>query len=75
MTSVFVSVLKTAKVVAVFKKDSKLDYSNYHQISLLSNIQKKNYLKNACIRDCISFSIRIMLSITEIWIQKTAFSN
>ena len=41
MTSVFVSVLKTTKVVAVFKKDSKLDYSNYHQISLLSNIQKK----------------------------------
>ena len=28
MTGVFLSVLKTAKVVPVFKKDSKLDYSN-----------------------------------------------
>ena len=40
MTGVFPSVLKTAKVVPVFKKDSKLDYSNYQQISLLSNIEK-----------------------------------
>ena len=40
MTSVFHSVLKTAKVVPVFKKDSKLDYSNNHPISLLSNIEK-----------------------------------
>ena len=40
MTSVFPSVLKTAKVVLVFKKDSKLDYSNYRPISLLSNIEK-----------------------------------
>ena len=41
LTSVFLSVLKTAKVVPVFKKDSKLDYSNYRPISLLSNIEKK----------------------------------
>ena len=40
MTGVFPSVLKTAKVVPVFKKDSKLDYSNYHPVSLLSNIEK-----------------------------------
>ena len=40
MTGVFPSVLKTAKVVPVFKKDSKLNYSNYHPISLLSNIEK-----------------------------------
>ena len=40
MTDVFPSVLKIAKVVPVFKKDSKLDYSNYHLISLLSNIEK-----------------------------------
>ena len=40
MTGIFPSVLKTAKVVLVFKKDSKLDYSNYHPISLLSNIEK-----------------------------------
>ena len=40
MTGVFPSVLKTEKVVPVFKKDSKLDYSNYRQISLLSNTEK-----------------------------------
>ena len=40
MTSVFSSVLKTAKVVSVFKKDPKLDYSNYRPISLLLNIVK-----------------------------------
>ena len=40
MTGVFPSVLKTAKVVPVFKKDSKLDYSNYRPISLLSNVKK-----------------------------------
>ena len=40
ITGVFPSVLKTAKVVPVFKKDSKLDYSNYRPIFLLSNIEK-----------------------------------
>ena len=40
MTGVFPSVLKTAKVVPAFKKNSKLDYSNYCPISLLSNIEK-----------------------------------
>ena len=40
MTGVFPSVLKTAKVVPVFKKDSKLDYSNYCPVSLLSNIEE-----------------------------------
>ena len=40
MTAVFPFVLKTAKVVPVFNKDSKLNYSNYHPISLLSNIEK-----------------------------------
>ena len=38
--SIFPSVLKTPKVVPVFKKDSKLDYSNYRPISLLFNIEK-----------------------------------
>ena len=38
MIGVFPSVLKTAKVVPVFKKDSKLNYSNYRPVSLLSNI-------------------------------------
>ena len=40
MTGVFPLVLKTAKVVPVFKKDSKLDYSNYRPISLISNLEK-----------------------------------
>ena len=40
MTGTFPSVLKIAKVVPVFKNDSKLDYSNYCPISLLSNIEK-----------------------------------
>ena len=29
-----------AKVVPVYKKDSKLDFSNYQPISLLSNIER-----------------------------------
>ena len=40
ITNIFPSVLKIAKVVPVFKKYSKLDYSNYCPISLLSNIGK-----------------------------------
>ena len=40
ITGIFPSVLTTAKVVPVFKKDSKKDYSNYRPISLLSNIEK-----------------------------------
>ena len=40
VTGIFPSVVKTANVLPVFKKDSKLVYSNYHPISLLSNIQK-----------------------------------
>ena len=48
MTGVFPCALKTAKVVPVFKKDSKLNYCNYCPISLLSNIEK--YLKDLCIK-------------------------
>ena len=45
MTGAFPPVLKTEKAVSVFKKDSKLDYSNYCPISLLSNIEKKKLEK------------------------------
>ena len=62
MTGVFPSVLKTAKVVPVFKKDSKLDYSNYRPISLLSNIAK--ILEKLMYKRLYTFLIRIMLSIT-----------
>ena len=40
MTAVFSSELKAAKVVPVFKKDSKLDNSNCHPISLISSIEE-----------------------------------
>ena len=39
-SGIFPSILKTAKVIPVHKKDSKLDFSNHHPISLLSNIEK-----------------------------------
>ena len=39
-SGVFPSLLKTAKFIPVHKKDSKLDFSNYCPISLLSNIEK-----------------------------------
>ena len=48
MTGVFPFVLKTEKVVPVFKKDSKKDYSNYCLFSLLLNIEKntrKTYIQ------------------------------
>ena len=70
MTGAFPPVLKTEKAVSVFKKDSKLDYSNYCPISLLSNIEKKN-LRNLCIKDCIQFGFRqystshALINITE----------
>ena len=32
--------LKAAKVIPIYKKDSKLEYCNYRPISLLSNIYK-----------------------------------
>ena len=40
ITGVFNSVLKTGKVLPAFKEDSKLDYSNYCPMSLLSSIEK-----------------------------------
>ena len=45
-TGIFPSVLKIAKAVPIYKKLSKLDYSNYCPISLLSNL-KKYFLINA----------------------------
>ena len=39
-SGIFPSILKTAKVIPIHKNNSKLDFSNYRPISLLSNIQK-----------------------------------
>ena len=39
-TGIFPTILKVAKVVPLCKKDSKLKFSNYRPISLLSNIEK-----------------------------------
>ena len=39
-TGTFPTIFKVAKVVLVYKKDSKLGFSNYRPISLLSNIGK-----------------------------------
>ena len=39
-SGVFPSILKTAQVIPVHKKDSKLDFPNYCPISLLFNIEK-----------------------------------
>ena len=61
MIGLFLLVLKTAKVVPVFKKNSKLDYSSYHPISLLSNVEK---IHEKLMYKSIPFSIAIMLSIT-----------
>ena len=61
ITGVFNSVLKTGKVLPAFKEDSKLDYSNYCPMSLLSSIEK---ILEKQIRDLIPSSIKIMLSLT-----------
>ena len=39
-TGVFPTILKVAMVVPVYKKDSKLEFSNYWPISILSSIEK-----------------------------------
>ena len=62
MTGVFPSVLKTAKVVPVFENDSKLDYSNYRPISLLSNVEK--ILEKLMYKKLYAFPIAIILPIT-----------
>ena len=62
MTGVFSSVIKTAKVVPLFKKDSKFGYRNYGPISCYQILKK--YLKNLCIKDFTPFSITIPLFIT-----------
>ena len=39
-SGIFPSILKTSKIIPIYKKGSKLECSNYRRISLLSNIDK-----------------------------------
>ena len=39
-TGSFPTLLKTAKVIPIHKKESKLDYTNYRSIFLLPNLDK-----------------------------------
>ena len=48
-TGTFPTLLKTAKVITIHKKDSKSNFTNYRPISLLSNLDK--ILENSCIAD------------------------
>ena len=56
------TILKTAKVVPVFKKGSKLDCSNYCPISLLSNVEKT--LEKLMINESIIFYLKTILFMT-----------
>ena len=40
VTGIFSSILKTSKVIPIFKKGPPFEASNYQPISLLSNIEK-----------------------------------
>ena len=60
-SGVFPSILKTAKVIPIDKKDSKLAFSNYCPISLLSNIEKK--IRKVNVLECTNSSLIIILSI------------
>ena len=81
MTSIFPSVLKTAKVAPIFKKDSILDYSNYFPISLLSYIEKileqlmykrlYTFLKNNNIIGNLQFGFRQQYSTSHVLINVT----
>ena len=68
VTGIFLPVLKTAKVLPVFKKDSKLDYSNYRPISLLSIIEK---ILEKLMKDCAPLSVTKIVH--KIWFQTALF--
>ena len=49
----FPTLLKTAKLIPIHKKDRKLDFTNYPPISLLSNLDK--ILENSYIAEQIKY--------------------
>ena len=73
MTGAFPSVTKTGKVVPVFKKDSKLDYSNHSPISLLSNIGKS--FEKLMYKRLHTFLNKnnVIYNLYTVWIQTTVF--
>ena len=77
MTGVFLSVLKTAKVVPVFQKDSKIDYTNYHPKNIEKILEKPIYkrlytfLNNNNIIHNLQFGFRQQYSISHALINIT----
>ena len=80
-SGVFPSALKIAKVVPVHKKDSKLDFSNYQPISLLSDLDKileklmytgiLKFLNNNTLLHLLQFGFRQNYSTTHALISLT----
>ena len=62
-TGVFPAILKTAKVIPIRKKNSKLEVSNYRPISLLCNIDK--FFEKLMHRRLIEFLEGKKFSITD----------
>ena len=59
-SGIFPSILKTSEIILIYKKDSKLECSNYRSISLLSNIDKiLERLSNVLEKKEIIFSLQI----------------
>ena len=77
MTGVFLSVLKTAKVVPVFQKDSKIDYTNYRPKNIERILEKPIYkrlytfLNNNNIIYNLQFGFRQQYSISHALINIT----
>ena len=67
--SIFPDLLKITKTITIYQKGSKLDISNYHHISLLSNINK--FLEDKkCIYD-LQFGFRKRHSTSQTLIEMT----
>ena len=80
-TGQFLSVLKIAKVIPIHKKQSKVDYTDYRPISLLSNIEKiieklmykrlSNFLKIKNLTYSLQFGFRPKYATTRALINLT----